>query len=147
MNKNIKIITSITLIVIVLGGVYMFGEHRGKSNSQSLDKQQLENLMRSIDEQSSKIDNLQEESVATKKSNSVIDTQAIIKSSMEKSDREEQAKCQQELSEYSACLSEYNSKMAEYNSCLTESSDPSSWRYKSYCSKPSNYCFKPVCAY
>jgi septal ring factor EnvC (AmiA/AmiB activator) len=147
MNRNYKIIIAIIFAIILLGGVYALGEYRGKSNSQLLSEQQLESLQQSVLDQSSKIDNLQKESTDSKKKTSTIDAQAIIQSSVEKTNREDQAKCQQELNEYNTCLSEYNSKMAEYNSCLTESSNPDSWRYKSYCSKPSNYCFKPVCAY
>ncbi|MFZ2975295.1 MAG: hypothetical protein WA055_01525 [Candidatus Moraniibacteriota bacterium] len=115
-----------------------------EDNLQSINDEQLKNLQQSIDEQSEKIEN-----VNTKKNTSSIDAQAIIKSSIEKTNREEQAKCQQELSEYNSCLAEYNSKMTEYNSCLTEEANPNSWNYgkTSLCFKPSNYCFKPVCAY
>ena len=126
----------------------MFGEYRGRSNSQSLNEQRLESLTQSIDSQSSKIDDLQKENTATKPNvNSSVGIQSIIESSIEKTNSENKEKCQQDLNEYNSCLGEYSSKMAEYNSCLTESSDPSSWRYKSYCSKPSNYCLKPVCTY
>lgn len=68
-------------------------------------------------------------------------------SMMDEFDREREQECQNNLNEYNACLSEYNSKMAEYNSCLTESSNPNSWRHGSYCSKPFNFCYKPICAY
>lgn len=147
MNKSIKIIAVAVFLVVVLGGVYSLGKYDGEGDSQSLSGQQLEDLQQSILEQSAKIDNLQKEKVGSKNSQTPVDARAIIQSSLEKTTREEQAKCQQELSEYNSCLSEYNSKMAEYNSCLTESSDPNPWRYKSFCSKPSNYCFKPTCAY
>jgi len=149
MNKNIKIITVIVFVVIVLGSVYSLGKYQGKDNSQSLSKQQLEGLQQSISEQSEKIDNLQKEKVGSKNIPTAIDAQTIIKSSIEKTNREEQAKCQQELNEYNSCLAEYNSKMAEYNSCLAEEANPNSWNYgkTSLCFKPSNYCFKPVCAY
>ncbi|GEM_PF-4920548 len=50
-------------------------------------------------------------------------------------------KCQENLNKYNICLSEYNSKMAEYNSCINGNG------YTSFCSKPSNLCFKPSCAY
>ena len=147
MGKNIKIITIVIFVVIVIGGVYSLGKYNGKSSSQSLAEQKLGDLQQSISEQSEKIDNLQKEKAGSKNSPASIDAQAIIQSSKEKTNRDEQVKCQQELGEYNSCLAEYNSKMAEYNSCLTESADPNSWRYKTYCSKPSNYCFKPVCAY
>lgn len=144
MNKNIKIIAIVILVIIVLGCVYSLGKFNGKSNSQSFAEQKLGDLQQSISEQSEKIDNLQKQKANPKVSTT---PQTVIQSSAEKTKQEDQAKCQQELGEYNSCLAEYNSKMAEYNSCLTESADPNSWRYKTYCSKPSNYCFKPVCAY
>jgi len=144
-----KIISFVVLGIIILSGVYILGVSKGRDNSQTPSNQQLEDLQKSIDDQSSKIDNLQREKVDSKKSSTSIDAQAIIKSSIKKTNREEQAKCQQELSKYNSCLAEYNSKMAEYNSCLAEEANPNSWRYgkTSLCFKPSNYCFKPVCVY
>lgn len=144
-----KIISFIVLGFIVLSGVYMLGVSKGKDNSQTLSNQQLEDLQKSISDQSSKIDDLQREKVDSKNSSTSIDAQAIIKSSIEKTNQEEKVKCQQELNEYNSCLAEYNSKMAEYNSCLAEEANPNSWNYgkASLCFKPSNYCFKPVCAY
>lgn len=141
-----KIISFVILGVAILSGVYMLGVSKGKNNSQPLNNQQLEDLQKSISDQSSKIDNLQ---VGSKNNPTSIDAQTIIKSSIEKTNREEQAKCQQELNEYNSCLAEYNSKMAEYNSCLAEEANPNSWNYgkTSLCFKPSNYCFKPTCAY
>jgi len=68
-------------------------------------------------------------------------------SALDKFNQERKQECQQDLNKYNVCLSEYNSKMAEYNICLSESSDPSSWRHGSYCSKPFNFCYKPICAY
>lgn len=144
-----KIISFIVLGFIVLSGVYMLGVSKGNDNSQTLSNQQLEDLQKSISDQSSKIDNLQKEKIDSRKSPTSIDAQAIIKSSIEKTNQEERTKCQQELNEYNSCLAEYNSKMAEYNSCLAEEANPNSWNYgkTSLCFKPSNYCFKPVCAY
>jgi len=144
-----KIISFVVLGVIILSGVYMPGVSKGKNNSQTSNNQQLEDLQKSVSDQSSKIDNLQKEKVGSKNSPTSIDAQAIIKSSIEKTNQEEQAKCQRELNEYNSCLAEYNSKMAEYNSCLTEEANPNSWNYgkTSFCFKPSNYCFKPACAY
>lgn len=111
------------------------------------ESQKLESIQQGIDNQSAKMDKLQYQAGDSQKEGSIDNTQSIIQSDIEKTNHEEQARCQQELSEYSSCLAEYNSKMAEHNSCLAESADSNSWRYRSYCSKPSNYCFKPVCAY
>jgi uncharacterized protein YaaR (DUF327 family) len=119
----------------------------GLADDQSIASKQLKTLQQGINNQSVKIDDLQKENTSTQNDLSSAGIQSIIQSSIDKTDRENKEKCQQDLSEYNTCLSEYNSKMAEYNSCLSESSDPNSWRYKSFCSKPSNYCFKPVCAY
>jgi hypothetical protein len=119
----------------------------GISDPQLFSSRQLKTIQQGIDDQSAKIDTLQEESTNTPNISSSTGIQSIIQSSIDKTNSESEEKCQKDLSEYNTCLSEYNSKMAEYNSCLSESSDPNSWRYKSFCSKPSNYCFKPVCAY
>ncbi|EKE11129.1 MAG: hypothetical protein ACD_15C00137G0026 [uncultured bacterium] len=146
MNKNIKIIILALVLLVLVGGVYTLGEYRGKYNSQSISEQKLENLQQSIDKlnKTNSIPKMEDKKADI---NSSAGIQSIIQSSTEKINQEGQVKCQQELSEYNSCLAEYNSKMAEYNSCLTESTDPNSWRYKSYCSKPSNYCFKPSCTY
>lgn len=119
----------------------------GLADEQSIASKQLKTLQQGINDQSAKIDDLQKDNTGTQNNLSSAGIQSIIKSSIEKTNREDQENCQKDLSEYNTCLSEYNSKMAEYNSCLSESSDPNSWRYKSFCSKPSNYCFKPACAY
>jgi uncharacterized protein YaaR (DUF327 family) len=147
MNNIKKILLFSVVGSVILLSVYAFGVSRGRSVPQNNDNQRLNDLQKSIDSQSSKIDNLQKENTDKPNVSSSAGTQSIIKSSIDKTDRESKEKCQEDLSEYNTCLSEYNSKMAEYNSCLSESSDPNSWRYKSYCSKPSNYCFKPTCAY
>lgn len=60
--------------------------------------------------------------------------------------QKQQQQCQKDLNEYNVCMNEYNAKMGEYNTCLSENANPNN-RFKSYCSKPSNFCFKPVCAY
>ncbi len=146
--NNIKNILLFSVAgVVILLGVYALGVSKGKGVPQAVDNQRLNDLQKSIDSQSSKIDDLQKENTDKPNVNTSAGIQAIIQSSIDKADRENKENCQQDLSEYNTCLGEYTSKMAEYNSCLTESSNPDSWRYKSYCSKPSNYCFKPVCAY
>ncbi|MDZ7611349.1 MAG: hypothetical protein U5L10_01165 [Candidatus Moranbacteria bacterium] len=68
-------------------------------------------------------------------------------SMLEKLEQEEAQECQKEITKYNACLTEYSAKMAEYNACLSESADPNSYRYNSYCSEPFNLCIKPSCAY
>lgn len=148
MGKNIKILAFVILALVAFGGVYALGKYQGKNNSQFSTEQQLEDLQQSIDKLS-ETNKSQKADTNEPDINSSEGIQAIIQSSKDKAAREEQERCQQELSEYNACLSEYNSKLAEYNSCLSESSDPNSWRYGrgSLCFKPSNHCFKPVCAY
>lgn len=62
--------------------------------------------------------------------------------------QERQQECQIELSKYNSCTSEYNVKLSEYNTCLSEKNDPNSYRYYGgMCFKPTNLCFKPLCAY
>lgn len=66
---------------------------------------------------------------------------------LDKLNRERDQKCQEDMAEYNSCLNEYNTELAEYNACLSETSDPNSWRYNGFCSKPYNHCLKPYCAY
>jgi len=61
-------------------------------------------------------------------------------SAMDKYERESKEQCQKDLATYTACMIEYNAKMTEYNACISNS-------YGGYCYKPSNFCFKPLCAY
>ncbi len=122
----------------------------GEDGLQSLNNEQLKSLQQGVSEQSTKIDSLQKNNVKIQKDTANANTQATIRSAIEKSNQESKERCQQELTGYNSCLSEYNAKLAEYNVCLTESSDPNSWRYSKYgssCFKPSSYCFKPVCTY
>ena len=113
------------------------------------DNRKLESIQQGIVDRSTKMDELQSQEKGSQKEASTDNTQSIIQSAIEKTNQEEQAKCQQELNEYNSCLAEYNSKMAEYTSCLTEEANPNYWNYgkTSLCFKPSNYCFKPTCAY
>jgi chromosome segregation ATPase len=119
------------------------------SNIPVFNDEKLESIQQSIDGQSEKIENLKNETNKTENENSLSKTQEIIESAEEKAKQESEERCQKELAEYNSCLSEYNAKLSEYNSCLAESSDPNSYRYGVgvSCYKPSNFCFKPICAY
>lgn len=70
-----------------------------------------------------------------------------VKDILDEVERKGKEKCQSDLNEYNSCRSDYNTKLAEYNTCLVEKSDSSSWHYNSFCSKPFDFCRKPICAY
>lgn len=108
---------------------------------------ELDKIQKDLKSQSDKINNLQKNMTSEDRNKSIPNsivvpvTRNIVESN--------QNSCQQKINEYNSCLNEYHSKMTTYNTCLHESYNRNSWRYGygTLCSKPYNYCFKPICAY
>lgn len=57
--------------------------------------------------------------------------------------REQREDCQEKINEYNSCLAEYTSDLAEYNNCLLENQG----NKFSFCLKPYEHCYKPLCSY
>jgi len=66
---------------------------------------------------------------------------SITNSEIDNLIKQQEEECQRDIAEYNSCLAEYNTEMAEYNSCLNGGS------FSSFCSKPFNFCRKPICSY
>lgn len=67
--------------------------------------------------------------------------------SLQKYQADQKQQCQDQINKYTICLADYNAKLNDYQECYSRYSGNSNLHPEFLCSKPSNFCYKPACAY